>query len=291
MPIRSFLFAPANHARRAEKSLTVGADAVILDLEDAVAISEKPGARPLAVAALQKPRSCLGYIRVNGAATPFCHEDIVAVVQPGIDGIVLPMAESAADVQIADWLIGQLERQRGLPVGGIDLMPIVETAKGVNNIDAILSAGTRLRRVAFGAADYALDLGVAWTRDEREGRYARERLAVASRAHGAEPPLDSVWARLDDEEGLAASNRTAQELGFQGKMCIHPNQIGPVNAAFTPSAEEVAFARRVVAAFAEAEAAGSAAFQIDGKFVDYPIVRRAEALVATMEAIEARARG
>lgn len=291
MPIRTFLFAPANHARRVEKSLTVGADAVILDLEDAVAVSEKPGARPKAVEALQAPRQCLGYIRVNGTGTPFCHEDLMAVVQPGVDGIVLPMAETAADVQIADWIVGQLERARGLPVGGIDLMPIIETAKGVTNIDAILSAGTRIRRIAFGAADYNLDMGVTWSRAEVELSFARSRLVTASRAHGIEPPIDSVWARLDDTEGLTASTRGVQGIGYQGKMCIHPSQIGLVNEVFTPSPEEVAFARRVVAAFAEAEAAGSAAFQIDGKFVDYPIVYRAQALLKTMAEIEKRGEG
>lgn len=283
MPIRSFLFAPANHPRRVEKSFTVGADAVILDLEDAVGLAEKPAARAKAVDALQGPRPCRGYVRVNASETAFCYGDVLAIVQPGLDGIVLPKVEAAAGLLTIDWLIGQLERERGLPVGGIDLLPIIETASGVREIDAILGSGSRARRVAFGAGDYSLDLGVAWSRDERESRYARDAIVTASRAHGLEAPVDSVFPRLDDEEGLLASARMASAVGFQGKMAIHPKQIGPIHRLFTPGDEEVAFARRIVAAFDEAERAGSAAFQLDGKFVDYPVVYRARQVLELID--------
>jgi len=288
MPIRSFLFAPANHPRRVEKSVTVGADAVIFDLEDAVAISEKPGARAKAVAALQQPRRCLAYIRVNAMETPFCFGDLLAVVQPGLDGIVLPKTETAAGLLAIDWIVAQLERERNLPVGGIDIMPIIETAKGVTHIDEIMTAGSRVRRVAFGAGDYSLDLGVTWSRLEKECAHARDVIVTASRAHGLEPPLDSVFPRLEDAEGLNLSAQAAVELGYQGKMCIHPDQIGPVNACFTPSEEEIAFSRKVVEGFAQAEKEGSAAFRIDGKFVDYPILYRAQRVLKTMEDIQSR---
>ena len=288
MPLRTFLFAPANHARRVEKAFTLGADAVILDLEDAVAVAEKPAARAKAIEALQSPRRCLGYVRVNAMETPFCYGDLLAVVQAGLDGIILPKVETAEGLLTADWLVSQLERERGLAAGSVDIVPILETARAVTNVDAIMKAGSRIRRVAFGAGDYSLDLGVTWSRDERECQHARDVIVTASRGHGLEAPLDSAYARLDDAEGLLASARGAAAVGYQGKMCIHPDQVEPVNAMFTPAAEEVAFARRVVAAFAEAEAQGSSAFRIDGKFIDYPILFRARRVLEVIEQLESR---
>ena len=287
-PLRSFLFTPANHARRVEKVFTVGADAVILDLEDAVAIAEKPAARAMAVAALQRPRACLGYVRVNAMETPFCYGDLVAIVQPGLDGIVLPKVESAAGLLAIDWLVEQLERERGLPERAIDIMPIIETGRGLSDIDAILRAGSRVKRVAFGAGDFTFDMNMVWSRGEAELAHARAAIATASRAAGIEAPLDTVWVDLQDAAALEASARTALGLGFQGKMCIHPKQVPVVNGVFTPTEAEVAFAERVVAAFAEAEAAGSAAIQLDGKFIDYPIVYRAQRVLRTIEAIRRR---
>ena len=287
-PLRSFLFAPANHARRVEKAFTLQADAVILDLEDAVATAEKPAARMQAAAALQAraaARPCKAYVRVNAMDTAFCYADLLAVVQPGLDGIVLPKVESAAALATVDWLLAQLERERGLPLGTVDLLPILETARGVAGVQDLLAPKTRVRRVAFGAGDYSLDLGVTWSRAEVESRYAREVVVTASRAHGLEAPLDSAYARLDDDEGLLASARGAAAIGFQGKMCIHPRQVLLVNTVFSPDVEEVAFARRVVAAFAEAERQGSSALALDGKLIDYPIVYRARRVLALADAI------
>jgi citrate lyase subunit beta/citryl-CoA lyase len=290
MPLRSFLFAPGNHPRRVEKALTLDADAVILDLEDAVAIAEKPATRAAVVAAYAVPRAGLLYVRVNAADTEFCHGDVSAIVRAGLDGIILPKVESAATIQTIDWLLGNLERERRLPRGGIDLIPIVETAKGLREIDAILGAGTRVRHCAFGAGDFTLDVNMIWSRTESELAYARARVVTASRAAGIEAPLDTVWVDLHDEDGLEASTCTALALGFQGKMCIHPNQIAVVNRVFTPSNAEIDFAERVVAAFAQAEKEGSAAIQLDGKFIDYPIVYRAQRTLDAMAAIRARSR-
>ena len=272
---RSLLFAPANHARRAEKALTLGADAVILDLEDAVATAEKAEARPLIIEALEKPRTGKLYVRVNALSTEWSYGDIVVAVRAGLDGIVLPKIEHAHELRTADWLIGNLEQARDLPRGTVDLIPIIETAVGVSNLPAICGAGTRVRRLAFGAGDFTLDMGMTWTRDETELLPHRAACVLASRAGGLEPPLDTVWADLRDNEGFVASARKAATLGFQGKMCIHPDQIAPANAAFTPDEAAVARARRIVAAFDKAEAEGLASIQLDGQFIDYPIVQRA----------------
>jgi citrate lyase subunit beta/citryl-CoA lyase len=287
---RTFLFAPGNHARRVEKSFTLGADAVILDLEDAVATAEKEASRALVVEALGRPRRCRGYVRVNPLDTHWCFGDLSTVVARGVDGIVLPKVQTAGDLQTADWLLAALEREHGLPERSIDLMPIVETARGFANLAAIARSGTRVRRIAFGAGDFTLDLGIRWSNDELELLPYRSGFVVESRAAGLEPPIDTVWVDLRDADGFRRSAQRSKDLGFQGKLCIHPGQVPVVNELFTPSGEELARARRVVEAFADAERQGLAAIQVDGQFVDYPLVYLAERVVARAEAIAAAER-
>jgi citrate lyase subunit beta/citryl-CoA lyase len=287
-PLRSFLFAPGNHSRRVEKALTLDADAVILDLEDAVATTEKPATREAVATAFARSRRGLLYVRVNAVDTEFCYGDLVAITQPGLDGVILPKVESTTGLATIDWLLAQLERDRGLMPGGIDLIPIIETARGLDRLGAILATGTRVRRIAFGAGDFTLDVNMTWSRGEAELAHARAAIVTASRAAGIEAPLDTVWIDLTDRDGLEASARTALGFGFQGKMCIHPDQIPIVNRVFTPSDAEIAFAERVAAAFAKAEAEGSAAIQLDGKFIDYPIVYRAQRVLQRIATIRRR---
>ena len=294
--LRSFLFAPGNHPRRVEKALTLGADAVILDLEDAVAVAEKEATRNTVVEALSRPRTCKGYIRVNAIGTQWCLRDLMEVVAPGVDGIVLPKVESAADLRTVDWVIANLERERGLPPGGIDLMPIIDTAAAFSRLDRIFGARSlkdypgswRVKRVAFGAADFSSDVGMTWTAGEEEFLSLRSSLVVASRAAGIEPPIDTVWVRMQDAVGLRASVERSRRLGFQGRLCIHPDQVTVTNEVFTPSEEEAAQARKIVDAFQQAEAAGLASIQVDGAFVDYPVYYRAQRVLATLAAIKGR---
>jgi citrate lyase subunit beta/citryl-CoA lyase len=273
---RSFLFTPGNHSRRVEKSLSLAADAVILDLEDAVANDEKVATRALVVEALSRPRRCLAYVRVNALSTDWSYGDIEAVVVAGLDGIVLPKVESASDLHTAEWMIASLERARGLTPGAIDLMPIIETAKGYVALESIVRSGTRVRRVAFGAGDFTLDAGIRWTSAETELLPYRSGVVVHSRAAGLEPPIDTVWVELRNTAGFEHCVQHVKDLGFQGKMCIHPDQIARVNQTFRPSAAELERARQVVAAFAQAEREGLAAIQVDGQMVDYPIVHAAQ---------------
>ena len=237
---RSLLFAPGNHARRVEKSLTLDADAVVLDLEDAVAVAEKAATREKVVAAFQTSRQALGYVRINAFDTSFCFEDLRAVVAQGVDGIVLPKVESHAQLVAVDWTIAALERARGLAPGGIDLMPIIETGRGIAALREIACSGTRVRRLSFGAGDYTLDVGMRWTREERELDHARAAIVVESRAAGLEPPIDTVFIHLGEMDALRRSTELARDFGFQGKLCIHPEQVGPVNAVFTPTDDEIA---------------------------------------------------
>jgi citrate lyase subunit beta/citryl-CoA lyase len=293
---RSFLFAPGNQARRVEKALSLDADAVILDLEDSVAATEKEAARGPVAGALSRARRGRVFVRVNAPSTPFCYGDLVAVIRAGLDGIVVPKIESAADLHAVDWLMANLERERGLIPGTTELMPIVETAVGVQRVDRILQARSlrpyegrwRVRRVAFGAADYANDLGLTPTLDEAELADARARVVLASRAAGAEGPLDSPWFHLREPEAFARALERSRRSGFQGRLCIHPDQIQPVNQAYSPSEAEIANAEKIVAAFRQAEATGAAAIQVDGQMVDYPVVQRAQAVLDA--AREARAR-
>jgi citrate lyase subunit beta / citryl-CoA lyase len=297
MPLnRTFLFAPGNHPRRVEKALGLAADAVILDLEDSVATADKAAARKPVAEALARPRRCRGYVRVNAPSSPFCYRDLAETLHDKVDGVVLPKVESAADLHAIDWLMAALERERGIAEGSIDLMPIVETAAGVARVDRILQARSlrpyagpwRVKRIAFGAADYSLEAGIQPSYEEPELASARDRIVLASRAAGAEAPIDSPWFHLRDLDGFKRALERSRRGGFQGRLCVHPDQVPAANAAFTPTAEEVARAERIDAAFREVEAKGGAAVEVDGQMVDYPVVYRARALLETMREIAAK---
>jgi citrate lyase subunit beta / citryl-CoA lyase len=270
-PLRSFLFAPATDLRKVDKALSLDADAVILDLEDAVAVSEKMRARSLVVDVLSRVRREGVYVRVNGVNTPWVVGDIMAVVGNRPMGIMLPKSECAEEVRRVDWLIGQLEREYNLPAGKIELVPLIETALGVAGACQVASSCGRVRRVAFGAVDYTLDMGIRLTPQGNELFYARSYLAVACRSAGIEGPIDTVYVNLKDDEGLRKECLHARELGFSGKLVIHPSQISQVNEVFSPAPSEVEYAAKVVRAFDEAEMTGIAAVQLDGKFIDYPV--------------------
>jgi citrate lyase subunit beta / citryl-CoA lyase len=288
---RSFLFAPGNVARRVEKALGLEADAVIVDLEDSVAHSEKAATRKPVAEALSRPRRGRGYVRVNPASTPYCYGDLVETLHKGVDGVVLPKVESAGELHAIDWLIQSLERERGLPEGSIDLMPQIETAAGVQRIERIVQAKNlraykgpwRVKRVTFGAADYANDVGLSPSLEEPELAEARARIVMISRAAGLENPIDSPWFHLKEADAFKRALERSRRGGFQGRLCIHPDQIAAVNAAYQPSAAELAQAERIVAAFKEAEARGAAAILVDGQMIDYPVVYRAQALLDSMK--------
>ena len=300
---RSLLFAPGNHPRKVEKCLgfDADADAAILDLEDAVAVTEKEATRAVVVEALvNRPgapdggngprtdrRRMPGYVRVNAIDTPYCWGDLQAVVRPGVDGIVLPKLESASDLRTVEWVVAQIEREYGMEAGRFDIIPIIETGKGVAALPSICAAGTRVRRLSFGAGDYTLDMGLRWTDGERELDPARAAIVLASRAADLEPPIDTVFIHIGQLDSLRRSAVLARDFGFQGKLCIHPEQVGPVNEAFSPTTEEVARARRHLEAFQDAQARGSASIQVDGYFIDYPIVEKARRVLELADEVGA----
>ena len=287
-PNRSFLFVPGNHPRKLEKVFEAGADAVIIDLEDAVAIAEKPATRTVAVEALKQTHKSRGYIRVNALDTAFCFQDLQEIVGPWLDGIVLPKVESATDYLTVDWVLGNLERDAGMEVGRIDLMPIVETARGLAAARDIAACGGRIKRLSFGAGDYTRDLNLQWTFNEDEIAAARAELVLASRLANIEPPIDTVFIHIKEPDHFARSASKGREFGFQGKLCIHPNQVDATHAAYTPTEEEAAWAQKIIDSFKEAEKASSASIQVDGYFVDYPIVEKAERIVELYDAVYAK---
>ncbi|MBT5914386.1 MAG: CoA ester lyase [Rhodospirillaceae bacterium] len=283
---RTYLFAPGNHERRVEKAMGLGADVVILDLEDAVAISEKKSTRNLINKTLDQPRNCAVFVRVNAYDTEFCYGDICSIVSENLDGIVLPKLESLEDLRSIDWLLTNLEKERGLPHRSIDLMPIIETAGGLVNIREMANADTRVRRLAFGGGDYTRDLGMQWTLKEDELLPVRSEMVLASRFGKLEPPVDTVFIHIKKHDAFKASCLNILGLGFQGKMCIHPDQVPVTNEIFTPSADEVRWSKRIISEFGEAEKAGVASIQIDGYFVDYPIVEKAQRTVDISNLLE-----
>jgi len=287
--LRSVLFAPANHARHAEKALTGPNDGVILDLEDAVSVGQKPRARMAARDLVQNriEGGPVVFVRINALNTPFAYDDLREVVVLGLDGIVLPKVESASQVQTVDWMLQQMERERDMRPGSISIVPIVETALGLSRIEEI-AAAPRVRRVSFGAGDFTLDTAMRWSPGNEGVLWGRIRVVIASRAAGLDAPLDTVFPDLADREGFTRDAEMGKKLGFQGKSCIHPSQVEMANRIFSPSAEEVEEARCLVEAFEHALAEGSASIQVAGQFVDYPVAERARRIVDLAERVKVR---
>ena len=282
---RTMLFTPANDLRKAGKALMSDADAAVLDLEDAVALSEKMNARAALKEALVLPRKGDVFIRVNSAQTGFILGDLLAAVTRGVKGIVLAKSESAEEVRRVDWLMEQIEAERGLPSGVLEIIPFIESANAIINVYSIASACPRVSRMFFGGVDYVLDIGTSFSKSGAEVFYARSQLVVASRAAGIEPPIDTVYPDFKDIEGLVDDAKAVRQMGFQGKLAIHPRQVGPLNEVFMPTESELAWAKKVVTAFDESEAKGQAVLQVDGKMIEYPIANRARRVMALAEQI------
>lgn len=259
---RSWLFVPGNRPERFEKALASGADAVIVDLEDAVAPADKGAAREAVAAWLSPDRPV--YLRINAADTEWFADDLELVGHPGVAGVVLPKAE-AADV---------LARVAVRLAPAAVLLPLVETGFGVARAET-LAAQPRVLRLMFGTIDFQLDLGIDGEGEELA--FFRSKLVLASRLAGVQPPIDGVTTAIRDLDRLQADTQRARRMGFGGKLCIHPDQVATVNRAFAPSDEELAWAHRVVEA---AGAADGAAVAVDGKMVDRPVLLRAQRMIA-----------
>ena len=283
-PIRTLMFASANDPVRSLKAIAIGASAVCLDLEDAVATSEKAAAREVVAQTLLDPSvdGANAHVRINGVDTAFCDDDLTALgpLLPRLSGILVPMVESADQVRHVAARLDALEAEHGVDAGAVRLIAIAETAKGVLAAPDVASSTPRLRTLLLGPADLAHDLGIELTADGYELFAIRSQLVLAARAAGLEGPIDGPFLGLKDDEGTRISAQWAKRLGYQGKMVLHPQQLPVVAEVFAPSADEITWAQTVVAAFAEHEAKGISAFKLeDGTFVDYPVVHRAQSIL------------
>jgi citrate lyase subunit beta/citryl-CoA lyase len=288
--LRSLLFAPGNHARRLEKVGTFGSDAIVLDLEDAVADAEKTAARATTRAALPTyDDRTVVIVRVNGITTGRTPEDVAAVVCPDLDCIMVPKIEDPDELTELDRLVAETEREAGLEAGRVKVLALVETAKGLIRVEEICArAPERVLTIGFGAGDFTTDLGIDMSLDGRELLYARSRVVVAARAAGLRAPIDGPFLDLQNNDGLYADTLHSRQLGFQGRVVVYPPQLEPVLRAYSDlPAEEVALARQIVAAFQEAEAQGLASIQVGGRFVDYPIYYRAQKKLRNYDALHA----
>jgi citrate lyase subunit beta / citryl-CoA lyase len=259
---RSYLFVPANRIERVAKAHAARPHAVIVDLEDAVPLEDKAGAREAAARAL--PGTAPVLVRVNAPETEWFEDDLALCRDIGAAGVVIPKAEHPDHLALA---------ASRLPPATA-LLPLVETARGYADAAALCKA-QGVQRLVFGSIDFQLDLGI--TGEGEELLYFRSGLVLASRLCGVQPPVDGVTVEIDDEERVRADTMRGKRLGFGGKLCIHPRQVAVVNACFQPTAAEIEWARRIVEA---ASAAGGAAVQVDGKMVDRPVILKAQAILA-----------
>jgi citrate lyase subunit beta/citryl-CoA lyase len=287
--IRTALFVPGNRPDRIEKAFNTEADVVIIDLEDAVPLSEKESSRSKVREKVAQFADRMILVRINDLGSPFVKGDLEEAIVEGVNGIVFPKVEKADDIREINSLLLEVEKVRALPEGSIQVFPLIESAAAIQQIYDIVSTKTKPERiytVAFGAADYTLDMGIEMTMEGNELFYARSKISIACRAAGIAPPVDTPFMiDLKNTEALINDARRAKELGFQGKLVIHPNQVEPCNRIFSPTPEEIAKAIKIVQAFEEAEAAGMAAIQLEGKFIDYPVVKRCRDILALAASI------
>lgn len=264
-PLNSLLFVPADRPERFAKALAAGADAVIIDLEDAVAPADKDRARAALGAWLTPAHPVL--VRINAADTPWFAADLELLARPGIAAVILPKAEHADDVCVAS--------RAG---GGLAVLPLIESALGFEQRQA-LACADHVERLVFGHIDFQSDLNMRCTEDELQP--FRSGLVLASRLAGIAAPIDGVCTVIDDTELLQGEALRARRLGFGGKLCIHPRQVALVNRCFAPSAEEIAWAQTVIEADARA---GGAVVAVAGKMVDRPVVLRAATILREAQA-------
>ena len=278
--LRSLLFVPGNKANMLAKAETYRPDVLVPDMEDSVPESEKEAARMTIREWLIRYRNHPAAVmpRVNALATGLTEDDLGAVVGPDVWGISIGKIDSPADISTVSNMIGALEERAGLVVGTIRLIPWLETTRAIVNCHDICLSSKRIVGVAFGGEDYTNDLGVERLDDPRQLLYARSRLTNDAHAAGV-AAIDTPFFQFRDEAAHEADSTASRNLGFKGRFAIHPNQIETINRCFAPSSAEIEHARRVVAAYDEAEARGRGSTSLDGRVIDVPVVKRARAVL------------
>ncbi|WP_035165671.1 CoA ester lyase [Caloramator sp. ALD01] len=276
---RTMLFMPGNNPGMIQNASILGADSVILDLEDAVSIDEKDAARMLVRNALSTLdfSGCEVVVRINSIQSDFGYDDLNVIARVKPDAILVPKATSD-DIEEIDEILSIIEREEGFKLGSIKLLPLVETAIGLENIRETILASKRNIGVLLGAEDLTADMGIKRTREGNEIFYARNRVASICKAYKIDA-IDTPFADVNDVEGLIEDTKRAKAIGMTGKAAINPRQIDYIHEVFSPSMEEIMYAKRVLKAKEEALKEGKGVFSLDGKMVDAPIIQRAENII------------
>ena len=280
------LFLPGNNPNMLINAGCLGADAVIFDLEDAVAPAEKDAARILVRNTLRHSdlSGCDVIVRINSVDTDFWKSDIDLILPEKPDVILLPKSSTPADVLMADAYMSEVEAKLGIENGSVALMPLIETALGVENAYAIASSTQRICALFLGAEDLTADLRCKRTKEGREIEYARQRLVVAARAAGVDV-YDTPFTDVNDDEGIVVDSKLAKSFGFTGKASISPRHVEVINEVFSPTLAEIDYAYEVLEAISLAKKQGKGAVSLYGKMIDAPIVARAEQTIAMAEAL------
>jgi len=286
---RSMLFLPGNNPNMLINGNCLGSDAIIFDLEDAVAPAEKDAARILVRNTMRYMdfRGCETIVRINSIDTPYWQQDLDTILPCKPDLILLPKTGSSTDVLAADAYMTELESKLGFESNAVGLMPLIETALGVENAFSIACATKRVKALFLGAEDLTADLQCKRTKEGREIEYARTRLVVAARAAGVEV-YDTPFTDVNDAEGIEKDANVAKALGFTGKASISPRHVEVINRVFSPSQKDIAYAYEVMDAIALAKSQGKGAISLHGKMIDAPIVNRAKQTIAMAEALGLR---
>lgn len=284
---RALLFMPGDDRRKIEKAAGLGVDSIIMDLEDGVALNNKLAARETIAAALKEVDFGRSekLVRLNPASeAAMCEADFWATITGHPDGYMLPKVEYAEHLQVVDGWLTAAEQAHHWPVGSIGLIALIETAMGVVNLREISSSSSRLQALAFGAEDLAGDMGAIRTMDGWEGFYAKSAVVTYAKAFGLQA-LDTPFIDIKADESLLASEaERAVQMGYTGKLAIHPRQIAPLQQLFTPTAAQIDRARRLVTEHDTQQAAGMGVFTFEGKMIDMPMIRAAQAILTRARA-------
>jgi citrate lyase subunit beta/citryl-CoA lyase len=293
-PYRSMLFVPGQKATWADKAVASGADALILDLEDSVPISDKDQARRTVVETIDRLHSeeirADLWVRPNASVSGLQGADLEAVIRPGLAGLFLPKVFTAEEVVRIDAVVTHIEQRQGLEAGSVGLIISFETATAMADCEAVAKATPRIVSL-LGAtgpnADVGRELGFEFTPEGMETLYLRSRIVLAARAAGLHHPIGGLWQDIHDLDGARRFTRAQKQLGYRGLICIHPSHVTIANEIFTPTQGQIDFYRRMIETFEAAESAGSAAVDFEGQHIDIAHVKTAEGVIALAEAIQA----
>jgi len=295
--IRSWMFVPGHRQRMIDKALGLHVDAVMLDIEDGVAESEKDTARQMIAESLDRVADSLSgsepmttparYVRINSVGHARMHADLDAVIRPGLEGLVIPKIETPEQIRIVEEILDGRETELGIEKGATRLLVAIESPLGLINAFAIAACSARIIGLIFGAEDYGKEIGLPFQREEeaRDLLYARSAMVVAATAAKVQC-VEGVWPDFTDIDGLSGFALQARRLGFTGMSLIHPGQVDAINAAFTPTPDEVDYCQQVVKAFEEATKRGDGSIAFGGQLIDPPIVERAIRTLELAESLE-----